>query len=98
MSWPSWSGRCWRRAGRGASAGRAGVAQRARRRGGKGRKTVRFRLGRERGRTAVTRGVWWHAYERQGTLATELLDGAVTARGAGIAPAVNRLDVEAVVI
>jgi glucokinase len=51
-----------------------------------------------RGRTRLTSSVWWHAYQDKDPLATELIDRAVEALGAGIASAVNLLDVEAVVI
>ena len=46
----------------------------------------------------LTSAVWAHALEEQDPLATELIDRAVEALGAGIASAVNLLDVEAVVI
>ena len=50
------------------------------------------------GRTRLTSGVWARALEHGDELATELIDEAVAALGAGIASAVNLLDGEAVVI
>ena len=52
----------------------------------------------QKGRTRLTSSVWGHALEKQDLLATELIDRAVKALGAGIASAVNLLDVEAVII
>jgi glucokinase len=64
----------------------------------KGHHTDLFALMEERGRTRVTSAIWAHALERGDKLATEVIDRAVEALGAGIASAVNLLDVEAVVI
>jgi glucokinase len=89
---------CGRRGCMEAYAGRAAMEARARRRVEKGRKTDLFTLMKERRRTKLTSAVWWHAYERNDKLAIQLLDDAVRALGAGIASAVNLLDVEAVVI
>ena len=52
----------------------------------------------ERGRPRLTSGIWSRALERDDELAHELVDRAVRALGAGVASAVNVLDVEAVVI
>jgi glucokinase len=52
----------------------------------------------ERGRTRVTSAIWAHALERGDKLATEIIDEAIVALGAGIASAVNVLDVEAVIL
>jgi glucokinase len=71
---------------------------RARRRVEKGRKTDLFTLMKEHGRPRLTSAIWWHALERGDKLATQIIDEAVWALGAGIASAVNLLDVEAVVI
>jgi len=49
-------------------------------------------------RVALTSGVWAEALEHHDALATDLIDRAVAALGAGIASAVNLIDVEAVVI
>jgi glucokinase len=50
------------------------------------------------GRTRLTSGIWARALEQEDKLATELIDEAVAALGAGVASAVNLLDCEAVVI
>ena len=89
---------CGRRGCMEAYAGRAAMEERARREIGKGAKTDLFKLMKERGRTRLTSSVWWHAHQQQDPLATDLLDRAVKALGAGVASAVNLLDVEAVVI
>jgi glucokinase len=89
---------CGRRGCLEAYAGRAAMEARARRRVAKGRRTDLFNLMKERGRTRLTSSVWAHALERKDKLATELIDEAVEALGAGIASAVNLLDVEAVII
>ena len=52
----------------------------------------------EHGRTRLTSSIWAQAIEQEDKLAIELIDEAVVALGAGIASAVNLLDVEAVVI
>jgi glucokinase len=64
----------------------------------KGRKTDLFKLMKERDRTRVTSGIWARALEREDKLATHVIDRAVRALGAGIASAVNLLDVEGVII
>ncbi len=81
-----------------AYAGRAAMEARARRKAAKGAKTDLFKLMEHRGRTRLTSSIWAHALEAQDKLATELIDRAVKALGAGIASAVNLLDVEAVII
>ncbi len=81
-----------------AYAGRGAMELRARRKVEEGRKTVLFKLMEERGRTRLTSAIWAHALESRDKLATELLDDAVEALGAGVASAVNLLDVEAVII
>jgi glucokinase len=89
---------CGRRGCMEAYAGRAAMELRARRKAEKGRKTNLFALMKERRRTRLTSAVWWHAYESGDKLATELLDDAIRALGAGVASALNLIDVEAVVI
>jgi glucokinase len=81
-----------------AYAGRGSMEARARRRVEKGRKTDLFKLMEERDRTRLTSGVWAHALERGDKLAQEIIDEAIYALGAGVASAMNLLDVEAVVI
>ena len=89
---------CGRRGCMEAYAGRAAMEARARKHADKGVKTDLFKLMKQRGRTRLTSAVWAHAVEQQDPLATEIIDRAVTALGAGVASAVNLLDVEAVVI
>jgi glucokinase len=81
-----------------AYAGRAAMEARAREKHAEGHKTDLFKLMEQRGRTRLTSGVWARALEHEDKLATELIDEAVEALGAGIASAVNLLDCEAVVI
>jgi glucokinase len=89
---------CGRRGCMEAYAGRASMEARARKQHEKGRKTVLFKVMKERGRDRLTSAIWWHALGAGDKLAIELLDDAVSALGAGVASAVNLLDVEAVVI
>ena len=81
-----------------AYAGRAAMEARARKLHEKGTSTDLFKLMKERGRTKLTSSVWARALENEDKLATELIDEAVEALGAGIASAQNLLDVEAIVI
>jgi glucokinase len=64
----------------------------------KGRKTDLFKLMKQHDRTRLTSGIWARALAHEDKLATEMLDRAVWALGAGIASTVNVLDVEAVII
>jgi glucokinase len=89
---------CGRRGCLEAYAGRAAMEARARKLAGRGRKTQLFEIMEKLGRTRLQSGVWARALERGDKLATELVDRAVEALGAGIASAVNLLDVEAVVV
>jgi len=89
---------CGRRGCMEAYAGRAAMEARARRRVEKGRKTILFTLMKERKRTRLTSSIWAQALQQQDKVATEIVDGAIRALGAGIATALNLLDVEAVVI
>ncbi|HLY50941.1 MAG TPA: ROK family protein [Solirubrobacteraceae bacterium] len=89
---------CGRRGCMEAYAGRAAMEARARRRVEKGRHTDLFHLMRERGRTRLTSAIWAHALERGDEVAIEIVEKAVAALGAGIASAVNLLDVPAVII
>jgi glucokinase len=89
---------CGRRGCMEAYAGRGSMEARARRRVEKGRHTVLFKLMEERGRPRLTSAIWAHALEMGDRVAIQLIDDAVDALGAGIASAINLLDVEAVVI
>lgn len=81
-----------------AYAGRAAMEARAREKHADGHKTDLFMLMEHHGRTRLTSGIWARALDHGDKLATELIDEAVAALGAGIASAVNLLDCEAVVI
>jgi glucokinase len=89
---------CGRRGCMEAYAGRAAMEAHAGKLHEKGRKTDLFKLMHERERTRLTSGVWSRALDRGDKLATEIVDRAIGALGAGIASAVNLLDVEGVVI
>ncbi len=90
---------CGRRGCLEAYAGRRAMELRARRlRETRGRKTRLFRLMEKKGLTRLTSGVWAKALQQDDELAHELLERAVAALGAGLASAVNLLDVEGVVI
>ncbi len=89
---------CGRRGCMEAYAGRAAMEARARREVDKGAKTDLFKLMKQKGRARLTSSVWEAAYLKEDPLATELIHRAVRALGAGIASAVNLLDIEAVVI
>jgi glucokinase len=89
---------CGRRGCMEAYAGRGAMEARARRLADEGRETVLFEIMAERGRPRLTSGIWKRALERDDPVAHELIDAAVRALGAGVASALNVLDVEAVVI
>lgn len=89
---------CGRRGCVEAYAGRAAMELRARREVKKGRRTSLFEIMEKRGRPKLTSGVWARALEDGDKLAERLIARAVRALGAGIASAVNLLDVEAVIL
>jgi glucokinase len=91
---------CGRRGCMEAYAGRASMEAHARKlHEGRGhRKTDLFKLMQEHERTRLTSGIWSRALDHNDKLATEIIDRAVRALGAGIASAVNLLDVEAVIV
>jgi len=89
---------CGRRGCVEAYAGRGAMELTARRRHKRGKKTELFAIMERRGRTRLTSGVWAQALADGDKMATKLIDRAVEALGAGIASAVNLLDIEAVVI
>jgi glucokinase len=89
---------CGRRGCLEAYAGRAAMERRARRLTAKGAKTDLFKLAAKHEHDRLTSGIWERALDRGDELATKLIDRAVRALGAGIASAVNLLDVEAVII
>ena len=81
-----------------AYAGRASMENKARRLVADGQRTDLFSIMEKRGRTRLTSGVWERALARTDPVATHLINQAVEALGAGIASALNLLDVEAVII
>src|SRR3954451_18922984 len=81
-----------------AYAGRGAMEAKARRDVADGAKTELFKIMEKRGRTRLTSGVIAKALEQKDKMAIALVDRAVEALGAGIASAVNLLDVEAVII
>jgi glucokinase len=89
---------CGRKGCMEAYAGRGSMELRARARHKRGAKTDLFHIMRDRGRDRLTSGVWARALDRDDPLATELMDEAVEALGAGVASVQNVLDVEAIVI
>ena len=70
----------------------------ARRLVARGEKTDLFEIMKKEGRTRLSSGVWERALEKDDKLAVALIDRAIAALGAGVASAINLLDVEAVVI
>jgi glucokinase len=89
---------CGRRGCMEAYAGRGSMEEHARKLVEKGRKTDLFKLMKERERTRLTSGVWARALEHGDKLAQQIIDRAVDALGAGVASAINLLDVEGVII
>lgn len=81
-----------------AYAGRAALELRARKLTERGAKTKLFTIMEQKGRTRLASGVWAAALELGDPLATELIDDAIAAIGAGAASVVNLLDLEAVII
>jgi glucokinase len=89
---------CGRRGCMEAYAGRAAMEEYARKLHEKGRHTDLFKLMKERERTRLTSGIWERALNHDDELAVEIIERAVRALGAGVASALNLLDVEAVII
>ncbi len=89
---------CGRRGCLEAYAGRGAMEARARREVAKGAHTDLFKLMEHRGRPRLTSSIWAHALAHHDHLAHELITRAVKALGAGIASAINLLDLEAVII
>jgi glucokinase len=89
---------CGRRGCVEAYAGRAAMEIHARKLQEKGRHTDLFKLMKEHERTRLTSGIWERALKHEDKLAVELIDRAIGALGAGIASAINLLDVPAVIV
>jgi glucokinase len=88
---------CGRKGCMEAYAGRKAMEIEARHRVKNGAKTSLLKIMEKKGRPAMTSGVWAEALEHDDELAVELIDRAVASLAAGVASAVNLLDVEAVV-
>jgi len=89
---------CGRRGCVEAYAGRAAMERHVRRLLDKGSKTDLFKLMKEHGGTRLTSGVWQRALEHDDKLAHHMIDRAIGALAAGVASAVNLLDVEGVIV
>ncbi len=89
---------CGRRGCMEAYAGRKAMEAKARREYADGAKTKLFEIMEDHGRDRLTSGIWERAIEHEDKLAEQLIDRALKALGAGVASAVNLLDVEAVII
>jgi glucokinase len=89
---------CGRRGCVEAYAGRVALERAARAAAAAGRPTELLAIQERAGRPRMTSGVFASALEAGDPLAHELIEGAVRALGAGIASAVNLLDVQAVLI
>jgi glucokinase len=63
-----------------------------------GKHTKLFEIMEERGRDRLTSGIWERALKHNDKLAEHLIERAMKALGAGVASAVNLLDVEAVIL
>jgi glucokinase len=89
---------CGRRGCLEAYAGRAAMEVKARSEHEDGRKTDLFKIMKKQGHDRLTSGIWERALKAEDSLATELIERAVDALGAGIASVINLLDLEAVII
>ena len=89
---------CGRRGCMEAYAGRGSMEARARKLHKQGQKTELFKIMHKRGRKRLTSGVWARALDQGDDMAREIVSEAIEALGAGVASAVNLLDIEAVVI
>ncbi len=89
---------CGRRGCMEAYAGRAAMERKARKAVRSGEETMLFELMHKKGRTRLTSSVWAKALEEEDTLATWLIERAVRMLGAGLASAVNLLDLEAIIL
>lgn len=81
-----------------AYAGRAAMEEKARAEAKDGRDTDLLKIMEHKGRDRFTSSVWATAVEKGDELAIELISEAIDALGAGIASALNLLDIEAVII
>lgn len=81
-----------------AYAGRGEMEIQARKWVKEGKKTKLFEIMEKKGRSRLSSGVWQSALKHKDRMAVKLIDRAIWALGAGVASAVNLLDVEAVII
>ena len=89
---------CGRRGCLEAYAGRAAMEIKAREQHKAGKHTDLFKIMKKHEHDRLTSGIWERALKAKDPLAEKLIDRAVAALGAGIASAVNLIDVEAVII
>ena len=89
---------CGRRGCMEAYAGRLAMEAHVKKLVKKGKKTDLFKIMEDHDRTRLTSGIWAHALEHGDKLAEQMIERAVQALGAGVASAVNLLDVEAVIL
>ncbi|EAU65962.1 ROK family protein, partial [Stigmatella aurantiaca] len=89
---------CGRRGCLEAYAGRGAMERKARKALERGEKTRLFDWMAEQGKDRLTSGIWLKGLKHGDPLAVKLIERALRMLGAGVASAVNLLDVEAVVI
>ena len=89
---------CGRRGCMEAYAGRKAMEIKAREEVAEGRQTDLFNIMQEHHKDRLTSGIWDRALEHGDDMAIALMDRAVKALAAGIASAVNLLDIEAVIL
>lgn len=89
---------CGRRGCMEAYAGRAAMEAHVRKLVEEGDKTELFKLAKRHDRERLTSGIWARALKHGDELAERMIERAVRALGAGVASAVNLLDVEAVIL
>jgi glucokinase len=89
---------CGRRGCVEAYAGRSAMELHVRKLVDKGEHTDLFKLAKQHDRPRLTSGIWARALEKRDQLAEKMIERAIGALGAGVASAINLLDVEAVIL
>ena len=89
---------CGRRGCLEAYAGRVRMEERARELQKSGRKTILFKVMKERGSTRLSSGVFQSALKKGDKMAVQLIDEAAWALGLALASAQNLLDLEAIIV
>jgi glucokinase len=89
---------CGRRGCVEAYAGRGAMELHVRKLLDKGEHTDLFKLAKRHDRPRLTSGIWARALEQHDAVAEKMIERAIAALGAGVASAINLLDVEAVVL